>query len=155
MEEFIELTMWKGSAGSPGIYQRECVIRTISQAELEALMCDIFQDSRKAESVTLWKDVGILEAALEVGNAGGRETRCSQTAPRGCFQEHTGLQRQLPYSQRFRGLGCSTQNVSGTGTPRFEPHFSYAIAIWLKCPKCKLPPFQGWAQLWDQSSTVL
>lgn len=49
MEEFVELTTWKGSGGSPGIYQREGVIRTISQA----LMCDIFQDSQKAESVTL------------------------------------------------------------------------------------------------------
>ena len=75
MEEFVELTTWKGSGGSPGIYQREGVIRTISQA----LMCDIFQDSQKAESVTLWKDVGTLEAALEVGNAGGRGMQCSQT----------------------------------------------------------------------------
>ena len=53
MEEFVGPTIWKGSGRSPGIYQRECVIKTIPKAELEALLCDIFQDSQKAESVTL------------------------------------------------------------------------------------------------------
>ena len=92
--------MWKGSAGSPGIYQRECVIRTISQAELEALMCDTFQDSQKAESVTLWKDVGILEAALEVGNAGGRDamqSNCCQGLLSGAYRtlEAASLQSEV------------------------------------------------------------
>lgn len=83
MEEFVGPTIWKGSGRSPGIYQRECVIRTIPQAELEALMRDIFQDAQKAEPVALWTDMGILEAALEEGKAEGREARYSLPVLRG------------------------------------------------------------------------
>lgn len=55
MEEFVGPSIHKG----PGIYQRQCVLRIIPQAELATLMCEyeqgtsIFQESQRAESIPL------------------------------------------------------------------------------------------------------
>lgn len=72
----------KGSSGCPGVYQREYVIRIISQVELAPLTCEyaqstsILTDSQRevcflvewCESQAYWRLL-----LLEVGHAGGRE----------------------------------------------------------------------------------
>lgn len=111
-------------------------------------------DSRRLIPTTLWKDVGIL-GGPPGWSAGGRGTLMQSDSPAGgCFPGCRTLRAvSLSYSQMLRGLGSSTQNVSGTGTPWVWPPLRYNSYM-TQVPR-SVSPSRGWAQLWDQSSTVL